>query len=66
MRSYLSEKREISFFPVVVSLLNVWIETLNHIIQQLSTDVMAPCTGTLQAREFIPAQEDLKGAKSFG
>ena len=61
---HLSEKRHVPAFPVAVSLLDARIKSLNDIIQQLSADVIAPGTGTLQAWELIPAQKDLKRSKS--
>ena len=41
--------------------LDVRVERLNHIIQQLSADVMATHTGALPAREVIGRVKDLKG-----
>lgn len=47
-----------------MSLLDARIKSLNDIIQQLSANLMPPCTGTLQAREIISTQKDLKRSKS--
>ena len=46
-----------------MSLLDARIKSLNDVIQQLSADVMPPCTGTLQAREIITTPKDLKRSK---
>lgn len=62
--SHLTEKCHVPVFTIPMSLLGARIKSFNDIIQQLSTDIMAPCAGSLQPREIITAQKILKRSKS--
>lgn len=62
--SHLTEKCHVPVFTIPMSLLGARIKSFNDIIQQLSTDILAPCAGSLQAWEIITAQKDLKRSKS--